>query len=197
MFLSRMAFVVAFLAGSMAQAITVDFEDIAASGSYTYYNNNGFTSQGFNFTVSQGFVIDSNFRYMRNYASNNGTDWLMHYSTGTMSVDLGGKLFNLTSLDTGQYRRARRSSDVVVTGTQVDGTLLTQTLTSKGQFETVEFVDWDNLVQIEFTGNQYTTYDNFVFEDPTKVPVPASLALMASVLGGLGLVGWRRKTRGC
>jgi hypothetical protein len=46
-----------------------------------------------------------------------------------------------------------------------------------------------------FNGAQ--TFDNFAITIP-ETPLPAALPLFATVLGALGLIGWRRKhTRVC
>ena len=185
----------ALFAAAPSQAVTVDFEDIAKTGGYVYYKDSGFSSAGFDFNLSYGFAIDSAFKYTKHYASNNGTDWLMHNSYGVMSVTSSdGGAFSLKSVDAGQWRTSSKTRDVVFTGVFEDGTSISQSIAAKGQFETNFFAGWDNLFRLNIRGNGYSTYDNFVLEPGSvaAVPVPAGMLLLGSALGLAG-VRFRRK----
>jgi hypothetical protein len=58
---------------------------------------------------------------------------------------------------------------------------------------TFELLDANGLV---IPGVTFTADDGFVFGGPeTATPVPATLPLFATGLGGLGLLGWRRKRK--
>lgn len=192
-----LASIAAFFTAAYAHAVTVDFEGIADSGGYVHYDNAGFSSEGFNFKLSNGFVIDGDFWYAPRYASYNGTDWLMHNSYGDLVVDHGGAQFSLLSFDAGQYRHKKRSSDVIVTGTQADGTRLFQTISAKSSFQTIDFSGWNYLVELEISGNGYTNYDNFVVESTkvTNVPLPRSVVLMIMGLCSLSLMAFASRRR--
>ena len=184
------AAVAALFAAAPAYAVTIDFEDIASSGSYVYYKDSGFSSDGFDFNLSYGFAIDSAYKYTKYYASNNGTDWLMHNSFGNMSVTASdGGSFSLKSVDAGQWKKKKNTRDVVFTGVYADGTSISQTIAAKAQFETSFFTGWDNLSKLSILGNGYSTYDNFVLEagSVAPVPVPAGVLLLGSAVGLAGI----------
>jgi len=153
------------LAATSAKAATVTFEDIANSGSYSNYDNAGFSTQGFDFHLSFGNIIDSRFWVANYYATKNGTDWLMHNDKdGDLTVSAGGSLFELSSVDAGQIWNRKNSKDIEVTGYLQNGTTVSQTIMSKSNFKTVVFDEWNHLWKVTFSGNGYGAYDNFVLK---------------------------------
>ncbi len=178
-----------------ANAVSVDFEGLAKTGGYTYYRDSGFSSNGFDFNLSYGFAIDSKWWYTRYYASNNGTDWLMHNHFGDLDVKAtNGELFSLTSVDAGQYAARKNTRDVVVTGYRGDGTSISQSIIAKADFQTISFAGWTNLSKVTFSGNGYGTYDNFRLSlaSVTAVPLPVPALMLVSGLGVMAAVGRRR-----
>lgn len=181
-----------------AGAVSIGFEGLARDGGYTYYRDSGFSTDGFDFNLSYGFAIDSAFRYTRYYASNNGTDWLMHNHYGDLNVSAtDGSSFSLTSVDAGQYSRRNNTRDVIVTGYRTDGTSLSQAIIAKADFQTVSFAGWTNLSKVTFSGNGYGTYDNFQLSlgSITAIPVPVPALLLISGLGAIAAVGRRRSRK--
>jgi len=183
-----------FSAGS-AQALTIDFEGISSDFSYVNYDNAGPSVGGFNFNVSHGHVIGKDY-YSSYYATNNGSAWLVHDSSGNMSLDNGGGAFSLSQFDFGTFDpNSRPSSPVTVTGYLLGGGILTHSLTQSGNFSTILLAGWNNLTSVVFSGNGYGTYDNFIVNAGavSAVPVPAALQLVLSAFGLMGFVGWKRR----
>ena len=66
---------------------------------------------------------------------------------------------------------------------------------ARGAFTTFNF-DWSNINEVTFSTNNL---ENLLLTDVTvdaaATPLPAALPLFATGLGGLGLLGWRRKRK--
>ena len=175
-------------------AVTVGFEGITKTGGYTLYDDGGFSSQGFDFKMTHGYLIDGEYWWSKYYEAQNGTDILVHDDKGSLTISAGGDAFSFASVEAGQYWGQLRTDDIVVTGIAKNGVERVQTIDSKRGFQTQYFNGWTDLVSLSFSGNGYGAYDNFVLSRDTfaAVPLPAS-ALM--LLSGLGLLGGMRLTR--
>lgn len=184
-------------AQAFAAPVTVGFENIANAANVTYYDDSGFTNQSFRFLLDHGHVVDSGYNPSV-YAFNNGSDWLMHDSSGVMRINrTGNQLFALSQFDYGHYGRTgpTNATSVTLTGFYADNSTITQLLTFTDSIQTLALSSaWSNLSRVQFAGNSNQGYDNFVFnrEAAATVPEPASLALVALALGGVAALRRRR-----
>ena len=180
------------LASFNANAVVIEFENIAPAGWYTNYNGNGPSEDGFDFVLDHGHLISGTFSSSsyNNHNANNGTDWLMHDSYGVLSVTSSGGPFSIQSLD---YQSFGGSSGFTnVTGFFAGGGSIMTQINFTPYWDTFTFdANWTNLSSIQFQGAGFYqhAYDNFVMNE-TAVPAPGALALL-----GLGLVslGLRRR----
>jgi hypothetical protein len=183
-----------------AQASTVDFEDTAAN-----FQLDPFTSGGLTFTPISGFILTTS---SRNSGSDNGTNALIaglgHYAGDDLGGDFSfnktdNSVFNLDSLDSGTTwfsDLVGGIGSVVITGHQLDGGTLSQTLYLNYQYANYAF-GWSNLISVEVSSNSnlgYVAYDNINI-DGTSVPVPAAVWLFGSALAGLVGVGKRKQAK--
>lgn len=181
----------AFFTGS-ATATVITFEDIASPGSLTTYHDAGFTTQGFDFLLDHGHVIDAAYA-PGSHTFGDGSDWLKHDYPGPMQVTKsGGGLFSLQQFDYGSFYNYTTVYTFTVTGYYADNSTISMVLgLTPGVSTQVLSPAWSNLALLEFAGYNTQAYDNFVFGPSSDVPAPASLALVG--IGLASLLGLRRR----
>ena len=184
--LSTLACAVALCAGPGAQAALVTFNspsliDIDPVTSEASYNEAGFTFSG---DVASFLQLDS--------IGSGGSGGLFVTANSVLKLTASnGGLFNLQSLDFGLFDLfdTTTSPALLLEGRLADSSLLSQTL-GLGALSNFGFANWTGLREVRFSANAA-----FVIDNVSVVPEPASLALAALGLAGMGLAR-RRTVRG-
>ncbi len=181
--LSTLACVVALCTGSAAQAALVTFNnpsliDIDPITNVESYNEAGFTFSGD--AASPFLPLDGI------GSGGSGGLFVLANSLLTLTASSGG-LFTLQSLDFGLFdlQDTTASPSLLIEGLRADSSLLSQTL-PLGGLTSFGFANWTGLQEVRFSANT-----DFVLDNVSAVPEPASLALVA--LGIAGLAVTRRK----
>jgi hypothetical protein len=189
-----------------ARAVTINMEGLP-SGSCNGIGSTA-TTQGYNFAASGGnnlfscngsvlsqdttrsLIAANGQSVVTMSAANNSAFNLLSFDSGTRTAD-----FNPTQPSFGQG-----STAVEVVGNLAGGGTVTDTFTFNGLlFQTFVLPNtFMDLTSVVFTGlgtapNPEMVLDNIVVTAAT--PLPAALPLFATGLGGLGLLGWRRKRK--
>ena len=196
MLLKFSAFVVALilsLAGTLAQATVLDFEDLAAGGD-AFIPLGSYSAAGFTITSSGG-----NNSAFGSVPSGRGTFYAGSASlfTGNLGSftylsEKDGAAFNLVSIDLAAMFRSNESSSTTVRfiGNLAGGDTVIQDFVrpSDLSFSTFNFIGFDNLVSVSWAQGlsdvEQHQFDNIVLSTPAVIPEPAPLLLL-----GLGLAG--------
>ncbi|MAQ86458.1 MAG: hypothetical protein CMH12_25205 [Maritimibacter sp.] len=195
------------LAAGSAQAVTVDFEDIAPDNGYTDHYQNDYLHTGtFRFFVPDGYVLDSAFAENGPYTTQNGSDWLMSLSTQPMILHSASP-FSIQSLDAGSFTDL--SVLVRVVGYLSNGDILDKKVFwAKPGFGTFD-LGWTGLSSLFiYTKFGTASFDNFVLNEQeaqagqyaeavavSAVPLPAAMPLLIGGLAAMGFVARRRKRK--
>lgn len=176
--LSTLACAVALCAGTAAQAALVTFNkpsliDIDPVTNVANYNEAGFTFSG---DAASFLPLDGIGR------GDSGGLFVLANSMLKLTANSGG-LFNLQSLDFGlsDLQDGTLSPSLLVEGRLADNSLLRQTL-GLGTLASFGFANWSGLQEVRFSANA-----NFVLDNVSAVPEPASLVLMVLGIAGLGV----------
>jgi len=180
--LSTLACAVALCAGSAAQAALVTFDNpsliaIDPGTNVASYNEAGFTFSG---DAASFLPLD--------LIGSGGSGGLLVLANSLLKLTASsGSLFTLQSLDFGLFnlQDTTPSPSLLVEGLLADNSLLSQTL-GLGALASFGFANWTGLQEVRFSANA-----DFVLDNVSAVPEPASLALVA--LGIAGLAVTRRK----
>jgi hypothetical protein len=204
-----------------ANAATITFEGVASAGGYVipatpYYE------AGFEITASAPYtgIYDA-----ASATNTNGTSifgWcsnLANCGGSTIVITLaavGGGAFSFTSMDIGNLLTPSfyGFNAIELLGHLVGGGTVSSSLSTFDNWRTVSYFapDFANLVSIDFWAvydsnfcessevctydTPFPAFDNLVLTAvPSDVPLPATLPLLATGLGALGLPLWRRKRK--
>ena len=176
--LSTLACAVALCAGPAAQAALVTFNnptliDIDPVTNVASYNEAGFTFSG---DAASFLPLD--------FIGSGGSGGLFVVANGLLKLSASsGGLFDLQSLDFGLFDPLNTTPPplLVVEGLLANNSLLTQAL-GLGALANFGFTNWTGLQEVRFSANA-----DFVLDNVSAVPEPASWALIALALVGLGV----------
>lgn len=187
-----------------ANAAVIDFEDVAvASGTYTgaAIVNGDFNSGGFQFDFSTDHHhLANDVFYNSNGTTYLGVDDWNGNEVLTMSL-LGGGLFDLASIDFGEFDSLTSTSAISVSGSGGENILITLDGIGDGVGGVTDFQNelfgWTNLSWVTFdavdegTGVHSWSMDN-INVSYSSVPETGTIAMLGLGLLGLGF-GRRRK----
>jgi hypothetical protein len=171
---------------------TTTFTDLGYQLTYTPINNGPFLQ----ITSTPGSVIASD-----------GTNAWYSYNNGSLTItQVGGGAFSLTQLDAAQtFTGLNRILDLSVQGVTASGSTISEVITTlpggADVFHTYALSSaFDDVTSVTISGiGAYPTtefsLDNLALGAAVTTPLPAALPLFATGLGGLGLLGWRRKRK--
>jgi len=198
-FISAAVFAFAASAGAASAATTLTFDSLALGGL-----GNPYTSQGFTFTSSdgQGFAswgIGGGIPFSADHSGTSATLYLNSWTGSTTLSKDGGGAFHLNSIDFADIYDEGDAQTLTMTFDFAGGGSSSQILNIDGSIglQTFKF-SLPALVSVIWTPEQAGTHavqwDNVVLGDvAATTPIPATLPLLVSALGGLGFIGWRRK----
>jgi hypothetical protein len=185
-------------AAAPSAATTIDFDDIGV-GTGGNVLSEEFSSRGFMVSSTEHLHVINDLAPTTTW---NGTAWLGIHNDGANAnlvtlTQIGGGLFDLHSLDIGEWFAYPNGVEVLITGTRggvgvsrtvaVDGLAVADGAGPSADFGTVAFgAEWRGLESVTFeavggAGARWYALDNFV---TTPVPEPSVLAMF---LAGLGL----------
>jgi hypothetical protein len=117
--------------------------------------------------------------------------------TTTTLTKVGGGAFRLDSIDFSDYLNFGSPVPFDITFNYAGGGSATQSLTldSLVGLQTFSF-SFPAVLSVSWQSTNGLQFDNVKVSETGTAPIPAAFPLFASALGGLGLVGWRRRRTG-
>jgi len=188
--------VVLLMLGSVAQAVTIDFDSTAP----TYFGLSTYQEDGFTLTsnVPDGTLIDQNDVVRANlgvFSGGTTSQSLVWGENGTIStISIANDTatpFYLLALDASSMANA--SGQLTLTGTLSGGGTVQQVLNLNSALTTYNITGMNNLsgLDISFDGSTYFAPFDMDNVEMSLVPVPAAVWLFGSAL--VGLAGWSRR----
>ena len=178
--------------GASATTLTFDFTSAGAVGDT--YTDQGFTFAG---DGSQFISWGNGNSQTADTSGTSATLFLNSWPGATTLTKVGGGAFHLNSLDFADVYDSGGAVPLTLTFNYSGGGSSSQNimLDSVKGLETFSF-NLPALVSVTWTPPaaccQTVQWDNVVL-NAAQTPIPAALPLFASALGGLGVIGWRRK----
>jgi hypothetical protein len=180
-------------AAAQATTLTFDFPSQTEFSSYA--------EGGFNFTQDTG---QSDGLLSWGSAGGNDADpsassatLLPNYQSETITMSAaGGGAFSVTSIDFSDAYNSGVADEINLAFHLADGTTLNSvaSLDANPGLQTFVFAV-TNVVSLSWVTPGFGYGDQFdnIVADVSGVPLPATMPLLASALGGLGLIGWMRR----
>lgn len=185
-----------FLNTAAASAVTIDFNGIAAPGSFADFGHGPLTLSGATFTGDGNiFVIDPGY-YFSAYPNGGFLNIDFAGTTNTLSVSLPGGM-RFVSFDLGGlFGGGSITADVSINGGSATTISSSKSITGTASLDHFAFsslVDITTLTLVLPDAPQYNAIDNFSFT--AAVPEPSTWAMMLLGFAGVGFVAYRRRNR--
>ena len=188
---------------AFAETVTIDFQSLELEN--VSLNNVGFVYSEDGYTLndtssSNGLTYSgtlNDFFYKGSTALFNNT-----FNGITILTKSDASAFTLNSIDLAGL--GSDPVDVTFFGTKSDATTVNQRFTGSNSFSTYAFIDFSDLLSVQwaqtspshiFDNINLTSVDDNGGGNPSAVPVPAALPLMASAIGIFGLARRRNKAK--
>lgn len=188
-----------FVLSGVTHAAAITFDDLAPTSNGI---STAVTSDGFDFVGDHFHIIDT----FDSRLVSSGSNYLSAEAASSLGKSVtmthaGGSLFNLIGLEVAELwlpgEPLNDFSDVIITGNQSGGGILSTSITLDGIRDGVGGVDdfqwaaigWTNLISVTITGaNSTGAFGDYSIDNinVSLVPEPETYALL---LAGLGIVG--------
>lgn len=192
---------------SFANSVTIDFQSLEHIGEGYTEHGNSYREDGYTLTAPD-FNWDDSTVFISSFSSFNTLS--THYTGNTALTANGGAFgfgaqirltkdgggaFNLNSIELAPIF-SFDDINVTFTGTRADASTITQTFAGSSFLSTYSFIDFNDVVQVDWTNPQFRSshqFDNIVISsgNVSTVPLPAAAWLFGS--GIMGFLGLRRK----
>jgi hypothetical protein len=186
-----------FLNTAAASAVTIDFNGIAAPGSYVEYGNGPVTLSGATFTGTGSadiFVVDPGY-YSISYANGGFLNIDYGGSTNTLNISLPAGM-HFVSFDFGGLGDGTVTADVSINGGSATTISSSKSLAGTASLDHFAFSSLADILTLTLVlpdAPLYNAIDNFSFT--ATVPETSTWAMLLLGFGGIGLVAYRRRSR--
>lgn len=185
---------------AFAETVTIDFQSLeqvndTLNNVGVFYSEDGYTLTD---SSARGDISAIGWTYsgtLNNFFHKGSTALINDFFGITTLTKENGSAFNLNSIDLAGFDSAPPFR-VTFIGIKSDASTITQQFTGGNLFSTYVFNEFTDLVSVEwrqtsplhmFDNINLTSVENNGGGNPSAVPLPAALPLMASVLGVFGL----------